>query len=816
MDKYEIIELWSTQNLNNSELLSNKQSFSNLYNNKAIFLYKYYIIDEIIKKSKEYFDGNNIKLIKLDKLDNNNDFYYWYICNNSGIIYNIKLIFTSYNKPIKKINVNINNLLYKINRYKYTEILIMINNVSLVNNYSFEIFNSLFIIDFININIKVINGKLINSIIYKPNSELNNFNKRSFQEMQNSSSIHISNRLNKKIKINHISESSEINWNNMVTASSIRNYMLGDPLIDYLKEYNITSLNQKIITMRDTQFLNKNNKFNNNQDIPKLKSFDIFTKYILDAGIVFENELIKNLNQNHNIIKVAEYIHSKKKEKLEETIDLMKKGTPIIYQGVLHNFENNTYGLPDLLVRSDYLNTLLGYDVITKEEENIPSPNLNINFHYKVIDIKHSTIYLRSDNTHVLNSDSIPAYKGQIYIYVLALNNILGIHINKGFIWGKKYNYEFKGKKYEINNFLNKLGIIDYDSVDSDYIKLTNKAIKWIRTVRNESHNWSLLPIPSRQELFPNMKNEKDAPYRSIKLELSEQINEITNIWNCGIKKRQIAHQNHIYRWTDINCTAENMGFTKNKINNTINSILDINRQNNDIIRPKKIIYDRKNWIKATPNTLEFYLDFETLNSNFGSIIKDNIISYHNNQFIFMIGVGYSKNKKWIFKTFVMNTKSNDNEKKIFNQFFSYINKIIKENNKKKAKFYHWSCAEPSMYNTFKQKNINTKFKDNNYSFYDLNKIFISEPVVIKGALNFSLKTIAKAFYKYKFINSNWDLTSPCSNGLTAMILANNLYENIDPKDNIINQPIMKDIIYYNEIDCRILWEIHNYIKKNL
>jgi len=46
------------------------------------------------------------------------------------------------------------------------------------------------------------------------------------------------------------------------------------------------------------------------------------------------------------------------------------------------------------------------------------------------------------------------------------------------------------------------------------------------------------------------------------------------------------------------------------------------------------------------------------------------------------------------------------------------------------------------------------------------------------------------------------------------MILANKLYEDINIIDNICNEPIMKDIVYYNEIDCKVMWEIHNYIKK--
>ena len=81
----------------------------------------------------------------------------------------------------------------------------------------------------------------------------------------------------------------------------------------------------------------------------------------------------------------------------------------------------------------------------------------------------------------------------------------------------------------------------------------------------------------------------------------------------------------------------------------------------------------------------------------------------------------------------------------------------------------------------------------------------------MKGALNYSLKTIAKALYNNKLINTIWN-NDTCSNGLNAMILANNLYN--DNINNIKDNKVMKEIIRYNEIDCKVLYDIHNLIKK--
>ena len=68
--------------------------------------------------------------------------------------------------------------------------------------------------------------------------------------------------------------------------------------------------------------------------------------------------------------------------------------------------------------------------------------------------------------------------------------------------------------------------------------------------------------------------------------------------------------------------------------------------------------------------------------------------------------------------------------------------------------------------------------------------------------------------YKNKLINTSWNSNNPCSNGLKAMLLAYILYEDIKIVDN--SEPIIKDIIHYNEVDCKVLWEILRYLRINV
>lgn len=622
------------------------------------------------------------------------------------------------------------------------------------------------------------NNKSLRNIRYE-----NLCNKRKFDK--------INDNLNNKIDDNDNNKKNKTDdkWNYMISAGSVRNYMLDDPLDDFLDYYDIKSLLDKPI--KKDNYVKKN------------KEYKASTKYYMDNGKEFEDFLINKIKENHKVITVSTTgLDSRSVELFNETIKLMKEGVPIIYQGVLHNYDNNTYGIPDLIVRADYINKLLNYNAISEKESHIGSPNLNLKYHYKIIDIKGSTISLKSDGIHIRKTCSIPAFKGQLYIYQKALNNIQGININKAYIWGKKYDHNTN-----IYNYMNKLGTIDYDinnnpNDDFKYIKKTNDAIKWVQELRMNGYKWCLLPKPSRAELYPNMKNSA-SEYIKLKQQLADKLYEITNIWNCGIDMREKAHSKNILGWNDPKCTTKNLGLKKNNQNKIIDSILNINRQNKILISPSKIIYDRNNWIKTPKDTMNFYFDFESFSESNLDI---------NNMYVYLIGVGYVKDNTWIYKDFLMKNKNNQSEYDMTFEFIKYIKNILILEKKKKATCFHWCSHEKTCYENIKLKNSNIIFDDSFLNFYDLNKIFVNEPVVIKGAKNFKLKEIAKTLYNQRKINSSWDSNSSCIDGLDASILAINIYNNLN---NIIltDLPEIKDIINYNEIDCKVLFEIHQLIK---
>jgi len=747
----------------------------------------YLITNQIVNYYNKMPYTNLTNLYNIDKVFNN---FCWYIDNKKGTIYNINLyidnVLIEFNNGSKKgSDVDI---LEELNAKTYIKL-----NVYLSTLKRSDVSNKFKIISDIIIHIKESEGSPEYFKISEIKSEEIPINNKQLKRKRKNTIDETTDEqvINKKKKSND----DVIDWSTMISASSTRNFFLNDPLIDWLKEYNITSIN-------DVPVMKKGNS----TGIVKYEIEDPFTKFIMEQGNIFEEKIINIIMKLHPVIKVAESYESRNPLLFKKTIEYMKQGKPIIYQGILHNYKNKTYGAPDLMIRSDYLNKFIGYDLYNDKST---SPKLNVNWHYVIVDIKHSKITLNSDGIHIRNQDSIPAYKGQLLVYTQALNEIQGTNTMKAFIMGKKYEYECKKVRFEINDLLNKLGTIDYAEFDKIYVSKLNEAIEWIKSVRQEGNTWKLLPIPSKDELFPNMKNDRDGAIGKVKKELATEIHEITSITYCGVDKRKTAFAAGIYGWNDERCTTKNLGFSEGKISKRIDGILNINRQSDILVAPSKINYNTLEWRTRKPNEMEFFLDYETMNSNFGRISVEKTVEYENFNFIFMVGIGYTnKNNEWEYKSFIAEEKTKSSEKLMLDNFWKFVNEKVKEYGKEESIFIHWSQAEKIAYGKSQGRHLNLPEK----KLLDLYEVFINEPITVKGALDYSLKSITKAMYKYNLISTIWDSLSPCANGLNAMLLAHQCY---DTNKKVSDMNTMKEIEKYNEIDCKSMWDILKYLRTN-
>ena len=616
-----------------------------------------------------------------------------------------------------------------------------------------------------------------------------------------------------------------------VSATSIKNYLMHDPLLDWLDLYFVDyGFNDKLIDRTQPLFLMEKQQQTRRFEVEKNKYNVLF-----EMGNKFEEQVINSLSSRFPGCLKKVITDSKMPicpKSAEITNNYMKEGIPIIVQAPLYNEKNRTFGVADIIIRSDWINRIIINPVLSQEEINIKAPKLSGNYHYRVIDIKWTTMPLCSDGKLIRNSQRFPAYKGQLAIYNAAIGVLQGYTPDISYILSKSCsinNFE------QENNCFSLLGQIDYSGFDKKYLSLTNCAIYWIRNVRYNGNRWQCLPKPSHKELYPNMCNTYDSPYHEVKKELADKINELTEIWMVGYKNRCVGHENDIYQWSDPRCSVGNLGINGKKIGPIIEQIIKINQDQHHKIMPDIIsnnIYDWQN-----KKELDFFIDFETINCCF----YDKVINLENSSqetgVIFMIGIGYEEEGTWRYQNIKMDNFDIENEGIVIEKFINYIEDkvnlyMIKNNlnnrNLCNPTFFHWGNAEKSMFkNTdFRHNNKWEKWVDKN-NWIDMCKIFQSEPIVIKGAKKFGLKEIAKVMKQHNFISTGWR-ENTIDNGLRAMIDAIEYYKFMyeyskksinEQRSQVLSFQSQKqsfqNIMEYNEIDCKVLWEIICYLRNN-
>lgn len=639
----------------------------------------------------------------------------------------------------------------------------------------------------------------------------------------------------------------DIDWNQWISASSTRNYLIKDPLLDWLSYHSAN------LVVKKPQYATNIVKA---ISAPKR---DNFTEFIMFQGCEFETQVMTYLYKKHGkdvIVDVGGNLNARSIEKANETIDLMNKGVPIIYQGVLHNHQNQTYGVPDLIVRSDWINLLVKDRVLSKGDECQSAPNLKGNvdkklgsstrgepdYHYRIVDIKFTTLSLRADQTHLLNSGSIPAYKGQLYIYNTALGVIQGYTPKEAYLLGRKWKYTSKGVAYKGKACDEKLGVVDFNDIDIEYIQKTEEALSWIRDMRQNGANWSVGPdLPlCRKELYPNMSNLYDYPWRSVKQKIANDIKEITSLWMCGVKNRESAMAYGIYQWTDPRCNPYTLGVFGPKTKRVLKRILDINRPRTDQVEgdeniispdvsPAIIENNDEGW--QIKQNIEFYVDFEFINEVVSDLKR--VPKAETRSIIFMIGVGYFDmiTGVWKYRDFTVEELTEEAEYHICSEFSKYIRAESEWWECENPLLIHWSNAEnwqwehASKRHAFSRPNLWIPSKrasleegsthDTEPRWFDLLQVFRSEPIVIKGCLGFGLKEVAKTLSNLGYIGQVWDNDSSCTDGAGAMLSAYKAYKDAEKKRLCIKEsPLIKDIIKYNEIDCKVVGNIINYLRQ--
>ena len=129
----------------------------------------------------------------------------------------------------------------------------------------------------------------------------------------------------------------------------------------------------------------------------------------------------------------------------------------------------------------------------------------------------------------------------------------------------------------------------------------------------------------------------------------------------------------------------------------------------------------------------------------------------------------------------------------------------------------HWSPAGEAsfetQYNSARRRHDRPDWPSPRW-FSLLTRVMREEPVLVRGALNFGLKTVARAMHSHGLIDTSWG-DGP-TDGLGAMVGA----WWCDREARRTGEPLsgtdlMRDIARYNEVDCRVMMEIVRHLRQN-
>lgn len=592
---------------------------------------------------------------------------------------------------------------------------------------------------------------------------------------------------------------TEADWDAWIPAGRTRNWVRGDPLLDWLRLYGAAA------------------GFVPDDERPGFDPRTDFRGFVLKKGVAFEAAVMRLLTERAEIRTIArERGDARSEAKARETVEALCDGTPIVAQGVLWNPARRTYGVADLLVRSDLLATWFP-EMLSWEEATLGAPGLGLgHVHYRPIDIKFHSFDLTADG-HVGNSADQLAYAVQVWLYAEALGRIQGYVPSAAYLLGRTWQQgDERGEgcferlaRVDLGRWLPHRGAMIED-VAAD-------AVAWIRRVRAEGDQWQVLPEPSKPELYPHARNTEDAPWHAAKAEIAKELGELTLLPALNPDRRAAAHLAKMKRWDDAGVNAASLGITSPAFAARTDAVLAANRATQPTVVPKHIVVADPAWRDAA--ALEFYVDFETvsnLDDDFSALPR-----LGGQPLVVQIGCGHvDQSGAWCFSQWTVDALTAAEERRILDAWVGHMAGLAAEEGimLADARLYHWSAAEPvnleTAYNAARTRHPDFDLPAGLPWFDILEQLIRAEPVAVTGAFNFGLKAIAKAMQAHGLITTIWG-DGP-TDGLGAMVGTWAVAHEVATSGNPMSEhPLMREIASYNEVDCRVMAEALAWLRNN-
>ncbi|HMS55375.1 MAG TPA: hypothetical protein PKA27_08225 [Fimbriimonadaceae bacterium] len=593
-----------------------------------------------------------------------------------------------------------------------------------------------------------------------------------------------------------------------VRVTDTRNFIVGDTILDWLHVFG------------------EARGFSKDSDDPGYVPEADFGNFIRRKGIEFEARVLELIDQRLEAAGLgpAEQgrfpgTSAQESGNAEHTEKLLLSGVPAIRDAVLWDPINEVYGVADLIVRDDVLDSLV--------EEPCGHPTSG-GESYAIVEIKFTTL---DANAQGERGNDKKHQKAQVALYNAALGRILGTMPPRAYFLGRGW----RTSKERCANCLNRLVPVSLPSQGQfrndpvNWLDEALRAVEWVRRVRNEGANWEVIPA-ALPELIPDMKNSADFPWHKAKVEIAEKTGALSRVWYMGVdvsRSLPPAKRNLLDPGFDPYEAAP--GDDAKAIRQR--EMIRVNREPAPPgYFPERITWATDKWLQPEP--VEFFVDFETasnLDDDFSKLPEAG-----GQALIWMIGTGhFDAAGQWQFKMLHTKDLTPESEREMIMEWARYMRSVrdAVPGAPEQPKVFHWSPAEPLTYSSGRESALARHLIDGglpSVNWLDFlaevaRPAKTADAFFVKGAWSFGLKAIGKALYKLGHIQTEWE-EGP-ADGLAAMGGAWVAYHMAKDRGIPVEEVVMLDkggrerrfyqeIMRYNEMDCRVMADVIQFLRK--